>query len=263
MAASCLLCRYKILPIASPIGVVDDPVGLCEKCSSLSCGHHGERTSAPAFLCILCDIALQKASAGWDAWVQGGGLRPLPRRLVTQVGPSTNGSANARQSSSAPVDAGGAPDLAEALARLFSTPDGYPSPLVVRTLEDWAAARPDYRYLMAALANYLPRAIQAIEDYLRSDPDGYQSRDSDRSSATSRDDQRRYGFGDVRSLWERLDSAGQRLLAAAALLILALDLPLDTLPAPVADVASLLGDVLRDEFSKEIREIRQRIESGG
>jgi hypothetical protein len=55
--------------IKTSIGTIDVPVGLCQKCSSLSCGSHGERTGAPAFLCILCDTNLQASSAGWATWL--------------------------------------------------------------------------------------------------------------------------------------------------------------------------------------------------
>lgn len=66
----------------------------------------------------------------------------------------------------------------------------------------------------------------------------------------------------VQSLWERLGDDGRRLLAAAVLLIVTLDLPWDTLPPPVVDVAQLLGGRLRD-YPTRISDLHGQLTSPG
>jgi hypothetical protein len=256
MSAACLLCRYKIPAIKTQIGTVDVPVGLCQKCSSLSCGSHGERTGTPAFLCILCDSSLQASSAGWNAFVNRGGLDKLPGGAQALSGLATSGQAGDRGGPS-PRAHGETVDLAHALALLFSEPDGSPSPLVVRNLEEWTAARPGYRDLMSVLADLLGRAVQAIDTFLR--PGASQPGPASRPAGTARTGLDGYDFGDVGSLWASLDDSGKRLLASAVLLIVVLELPVDMMPAPVAAAATILGGVLRDDFSDEISGIHERV----
>lgn len=54
----CWLHLHGIGMINSPIGMPEDPVGVCKDCSSLTCGWHGVRTSkakSAKFVCALCD----------------------------------------------------------------------------------------------------------------------------------------------------------------------------------------------------------------
>jgi hypothetical protein len=62
----------------------------------------------------------------------------------------------------------------------------------------------------------------------------------------------------VQTLWQRLGDVGRELLAAAVLLIVTLDLPWDTLPPPVVDVAQLIGGRLRD-YPDRISNLRGQI----
>jgi hypothetical protein len=261
---ACLLCRYVIPAIKTSIGTIDVPVGLCQKCSSLSCGSHGERTGAPAFLCILCDTNLQASSAGWATFVAGGGLAKLPGGRGAGGGPA----------GSPPGDRGGPPartgaeaaDLAYALASLFSEADGNPSPLVVQNLEEWTAARPSYQQLTDALTESVDDAVEEIDAILGFGPDTNQP-EANRADATGEPSGTAqavpggYEIGDVRSLWASLnnDRDGTRLLASAVLLSVILDLPVNRMPAPVAAVATILGGGLRHRFSNEIPAIHQRV----
>jgi hypothetical protein len=254
VSAACLLCRYKVAPIATQIGTVDVPVGLCQKCSSLSCGSHGERSTAPAFLCILCDASLKAASPTWVQFKRSGGLSRLPGGRGVRGGPGTGGQADTGDDASAGTGAEETADLAYALASLFSEPDGSPSPLVVRNLEQWTAARPDYQQLMSVLSDFIDRAVQVIDEFLGSGPDAIGL-----PLGTAQTDPRHYGFSDVQSLWAPLGTDGRRLLASAMLLIVVLDLPVDMMPAPVAAVATMLGGAVQRRFSDDIPGIRRQV----
>jgi hypothetical protein len=108
-----------------------------------------------------------------------------------------------------------------------------------------------------ALAESVGWAIQQINKMLKVDSQAVRSGPARTSHDTNRADP---GYYDdpLRSLWMHLGLEGQRLMAAAVLLILVLDRPLDMLPAPVADVADRLGTVLRDS-PKRIEEIRRLV----
>src|SRR5205814_9467746 len=69
-----------------------------------------------------------------------------------------------------------------------------------------------------------------------------------------------YGGDAVRSLWDRLGDNGRRLLAAAVLLILALDPPPETLPPTAVDVAQVLGMRPRDYPNKH-NELQRQIKA--
>lgn len=229
---SCLLCLYRIPLLNAPMGKPGDPVGLCKKCSSMSCGWHGARTPRE-FICIICDINGLLASAGWGKWEAEGGLD----RLREQLGSGSRGAP------SDDVHGDDAVALARALAALFSTADGDPGVGVVATLKQWFAERPHYDQFRSALDEAVAWAIGIINQWFG-------------TMAAP-------GPGEgVRSLWNGLSEDGRRLLAAAVLLILALDLELDTLPPPVVDVAQQLGTRLRDypdKISALQRQIRAQL----
>jgi hypothetical protein len=252
--SACLLCQYKIPLLDTTLGPADSPVGLCRKCSSLSCGWHGARTPPPAFLCILCDGTNLPASAAWQRFVQRGGLDRLPTRRGRSAAPGDRG----RPAMGADDDQA-ATNLARALAGLFSTADGYPSPFVVASLEQWLDERPSYRELMGALVQDSDWAIQRIDTYLRSRSRAVGYAADTLSSEPARTGPGHYGIGPIRSLWERLDTNGRQLLAAAALLMVALEIPEDLMPPPVADVATLIGGMLVREDPDRIGLLRSRI----
>ena len=252
--SACLLCQYKIPLLDAPIGQAGNPVGLCRTCSSLSCGWHGARTPPPAFLCILCDGADLLASAGWEAFTKAGGLNRLPHRPGVGAAPGARGGPAAGAS-----DDDAALDLARALASLFSTADGYPSLFVVASLEQWLAERPSYRRIMAALTESSDWAVREIDTFLRFRSKAVEHEADTLSSEPTRTGLGHYGIGPIRSLWGRLDDEGRRLLAAAVLLMVVLDLPEDLMPPPVADVAILLGGMLRRDFSDDIGVLGSRI----
>ena len=128
-------------------------------------------------------------------------------------------------------------------ARCSQHPRETPSRDVVATLRQWLDERPDYRQAMDLLVAQTDWAIELINKALGVGPepeivDG-------RPTGEFYDDGNR-----VRSLWAGLDIEGRRMMAAAILLMIALDPPdgkLRTrLPAPVAEVYDLLGNILRD-----------------
>jgi len=140
------------------------------------------------------------------------------------------------------------------LGSLFTTPAGTPSRDIVATLRQWLDERPDYRQPMDLLVAQADWAIELINTALGVGPepeivDGRPTREF-------RDEGNR-----VRSLWSGLDMGGRRMMAAAILLMIALDPPdgpLRTrLPAPVAEVYELLGHILRGNTMVE--EICQRV----
>jgi hypothetical protein len=252
--SACLLCQYKIPLLDTTLGPAGSPVGLCRKCSSLSCGWHGARTPPPAFLCLLCDGTNLLASAAWQGFVQRGGLNRLPTRGQRNAAPGARG----RPAMGADDDEAAA-DLARALAGLFSTADGYPSPFVVASLEQWLDERPSYRAVMGALVHDSDWAIRQIDTYLggRSGTAGYEA--DTLSSEPVRTGPRHYGIGPIGLLWGGLHLNGRRLLAAAALLMVALEIPEDLMPPPVADVATLIGGMLRRDHPERIGLLRSWI----
>jgi hypothetical protein len=112
---------------------------------------------------------------------------------------------------------------------------------------------------MTALTESSGRAVQIIDTFLRFRSKAVGSDAAAEAPQTARTGPGHYGIGPIRSLWGRLDSEGRQLLAAAVLLMVVLDLPKDLMPPPVADIATLLGDMLRREFSDDIGGLRSRI----
>jgi hypothetical protein len=237
---SCLFCQYGIPLLDVPIGKPGDPVGLCKNCSSMTCGWHGARTPPPAFICIVCDIDNLLASAGWDDFKAKGRLDKLPHGRGTGAAPGAPAD---------PLSQDAAGDLARALAALFSTADGDPSLLVVATLAQWFDERPYYDGFRAALDNAVTWAIQVINQLFQT---------SNMGTGPGEKIGGHYDQRAVQLLWQRLGDAGRRLLAAAVLLIVTLDLPWDTLPPPVVDVAQLLGGRLRD-FPNQLGNLRGQL----
>jgi hypothetical protein len=259
---ACLFCRYKIPAIKTPIGTVDVPIGLCQNCNSLSCGSHGERTATAKFMCILCDANLKLSSAGWKGFKSSGGLAKLPGGSRASVGSATGGRPGDRGGPSARADSQ-VPDLAFALASLFAESNGSPSPLVVQNLEEWAAARPDYKQLTDALADSVDGAVRAIHSLPGFELSAHQSEATDWPGGTAQDVPGGYDIDDVRSLWTDIGADGRRLLASAVLLTVLFDLPVARMPPPVAAVATVLSGPLRRTFSDEIPGIRERVVDQG
>lgn len=242
--SSCLFCLYGIPLLDVPIGKPGDPIGLCKTCSSMSCGWHGARTPPPAFICIVCDVDNLLASAGWDDFKAKGGLDRLPQRYTTGAAPGDLGD---------PLTQDAAGDLARTLAGLFSTANGEPSLLVVATLQQWFDERPYYERFRAALDSAAAWAIQVIDQLFQTTGMG---------SGSGQKVSGRYNGRAVQVLWQRLSDDGRRLLAAAVLLIVTLELPWDTLPPAVVDVAQLLGGRLRD-YPARINDLRGQLTSPG
>jgi hypothetical protein len=267
---ACLLCRYKIPAIKTPIGTVDVPVGLCENCNSLSCGSHGERSGAPAFLCILCDVNLQAWSVGWAAFVARGGLSQLPGGGGAGSGLAAGSQPGGSGLPSGRTGGDEAADLVYALASLFWEPDGRRSPLLVQSLEEWAAARPDYQRLTDALAESVGDAVRVIAQILGFEPNTDEPDTTGLPGGTSAAVPGGYEIGDVRSLWASVDDLDdlndnddkKRLLASAVLLSVVLDLPVNRMPTPLAAVVTILGGELRDKLSDKIPAIRERVVAG-
>lgn len=236
--STCLFCHYKIPLLNTPIGKPGDPVGLCGSCNSLTCGWHGTRTSSPAFLCLLCDINALSASADWGAFKRMGGLSRLPQGR----GAGTDG---VRSASDEDFEA--AADLAQALAALFSV-DGEPSFLVVATLRQWVAERPSHKRFGSVLGETTGWAVEILNRFFL----------ARRHTWTTQ-----YVFGTyderaVHAMWNTLGEDSRWLLAAAALLVVTLDLPWEALPAPVVAVTQLLGGLLRD-YPERLGTLHERI----
>lgn len=243
LVSSCLFCHYGIPQLDVPIGTPGDPVGLCVRCYSLCCGWHGARTRSPAFLCLVCDINDLFASAGWDAFKQGGGLQ----RIEGAGGPAGVGEREA------------VAELAWALATAFSTASGEPSPLVVATLTQWFADRPSYSNLQEALAGAVAWAVEMINrdfqrrqeyDPLLQDGADYRAGGYVRGA---------YDDRTIQALWKYLGDHGRRLLAAAVLLVITFELPLEFLPPPAVAVSEHLARVLLRDYSDQIAALRARI----
>jgi hypothetical protein len=222
-------------------------VGLCQKCNSLSCGWHGARAEDPAFFCIVCDGTKLFASVGWEAFTKEGGLKRLKLPPIRRVPGARGGPATEASDDEA------ARELARALAAVFSTADGYPSPFLVASLQQWFDERPSYRKFMDPLIQSSDWAVREINRYLTAsaraglpNPDAMAPGIAQRYSG-------HYGIGAIRSLWGRLDVDRRRLLAAAALLMVTLEIPEYLTPPPVADIAAVIGGILvrdRDQIGR-------------
>jgi hypothetical protein len=61
--ADCYFCVIKKYTVSTPIGIVQNPFGVCQKCHSFACGSHGARMSYGAFKCLICDTSLASTSS--------------------------------------------------------------------------------------------------------------------------------------------------------------------------------------------------------
>ncbi len=238
--------------VDTPVGSPDTVVAACRKCGSLTCGWHGILNNSPKFLCVLCDADLLASSAGLQAWWAAGGRAVLPRWP-----PPINAPASPTGPAAGNADQGA--DLARALASVFSTADGTPSKQMVRSLDEWLASRPDYLRLMSILSGSFDQVIQGFDRLLRSEPRPGRPVSHAGLPPASVGNRGRYDLGDIRALWGLLDADGRRLLAAAVLLTVVLDLPTERMPGPVADVVFLLGDAVRELLSNQIDGLRREI----
>jgi hypothetical protein len=141
---------------------------------------------------------------------------------------------------------------------LFSTADGYPSPVVVASLQQWLDERPSYRRFMGALTDDSQWAVQEINTNLRSSSTDMALDPTLGTPGTVAKGPGHYGIGPIRSLWNDLDADGRQLLATAALLMVVLNVPEDLMPPPVADIATVIGEILRRDQNR-IGTIRSRI----
>jgi len=252
VAAACLLCRYKVWMVDTPVGSPDTVVAACRKCGSLTCGWHGILNNSPKFLCVLCDADLLASSAGLQAWWAASGRAVLPRWP-----PPVNVPISLAAEAAGDSEKGG--DLARALASVFATANGTPSRQVVLSLDEWLTARPDYLRLMSTLSASIDRAVKEFDRLLRPEPKGGWRDSRARAPLGPPQNRGRYSLDDIQALWLLLDAHGRQLLAAAVLLTVVLDLPTNRMPTPVADVVSLLGDMVRQMLSDEIDGIRREI----
>ena len=68
MTAKCQACLNNIGVIQNTKGTKDEPIGVCQNCSSLTCGHHGLREKSNArFICGECVRSLLAVSSGTTA----------------------------------------------------------------------------------------------------------------------------------------------------------------------------------------------------
>jgi hypothetical protein len=112
----------------------------------------------------------------------------------------------------------------------------------------WLAERASYERFEPALTEATKWAVQVINRFFQDRQNGLAG-------------QHRPGTYDqraVHAMWKALGEDGRRLLAAAALLVVTLDLPWEMLPPPALAVAQFLGGLLRD-YPDRIKPLRERI----
>jgi hypothetical protein len=200
-------------------------MGLCAKCSSLTCGQHGHRDPAPSFLCIQCDSTLQAGSAGWIGWLR------------------RSGSSSSRGTGGAGTGSGGQGD--DALAAVLRDLTGASRASTFSSLDDWMRRRPGYERLIELV-------LQDIENMLSrfarvADGDGLIVR-----VETPEDGAELARFA---ILWRDLDDDGRRLLAAAFVVAQVMNLPRSSLPPVLQSIARITGVPLREEFPEPGQEI--------
>lgn len=240
--STCLFHLYNIPMVNTPIGTPREPVAVCSNCHSLSCGWHGVLTTKYAFLCVLCSQGSLLTGAMWR-WFNDVGLKTLPPDESKHPAPE-DGAARAYH-------------LALMLGSLFLTPAGTPSRFVVTTLKQWLDQRPDYQQLMnflldGGLAAEAVRIINAVFD-VGPEPVFIGQERVDPAYADNDDN--------VRSLWARLDHESRLMVAAAVILMIALDPNREALrgrlPQPVVEMYDRLGGLLRE--SPKVNEFCEHI----
>lgn len=235
--STCLFDHIGVRRVNTPIGPPAEPVAVCSHCHSLSCGYHGVLTTDLLFLCVLCSGSSLMTGAIFR-WYRSNGKQTLPLHDAKNPAPE-GGAARAYH-------------LALVLGSLFATPAGTPSRIVATTLKQWLDERPDYTDLMNGLLDggLAALAVSMIDEYLGVGPEPT-------FNGEERVDRRYEDNTDgVRSLWARLDREGRLMVAAALILMVALDPESGKLrarlPAPVAEIYDRLGGFLRQ--SPKIRE---------
>lgn len=232
MTADCQACLVGVPLIKTPAGKPDNPIGACVKCGSLTCGEHGNRAPKPAFVCIQCDAALQAGSVGWMAWqkARAAGSAPQAPGGSTTQGPRSTGQGDAIQAD--------ADRAAAALQRLL--PEGWDA--FVTNFEEWAEQVPEFFRLIVLIRDDLDNIVQRLGEAARH---AKPSRDLPgvRSGRIDYISQREFA-----ALWWRLDEDGRRLLAAALLLALVMNLPIWSLPPQLQSIAEIANISFRDDF---------------
>jgi hypothetical protein len=227
--STCLFHHYNIPMVNTPIGTPREPIAVCSHCHSLSCGWHGVLTKKLLYLCVLCSTSSLLTGA-MSRWFNDIGLQILPPDDGEHAVPE-GGAARAYH-------------LALMLGSLFLTPMGTPSRFVATTLRQWLDERPDYQQLMGALLHggMAEYAVSIINGFLNVGPEpAYIGQDRVDPSYEDDDD-------GVRSLWARLDHESRLMVAAAVILMIALDPDQEALrrrlPEAVAAIYDRLGSPL-------------------
>jgi hypothetical protein len=230
MTADCQACLVGVPQIGTPAGKPDNPIGACKNCGSLTCGEHGHRDPAPAFLCIECDVALQAGCAGWIAWqLQQSGQAAQPPGGGSSSGTSGADAAAAR--------------AADALRQLL--PEGFGG--LVTSFAEWARRRPGYdlliRLMRQDLENMVRRLDQAVSQYAGAVAYGDEVAETVGAGRPGG-----ISPGEFSTLWRRLDGDGRQLLAAALVLALVMNLPAWSLPPQLRSIAQIAGIQFREDF---------------
>lgn len=233
MNANCLACLVGVPYIGTPAGKADDPIGVCVSCGSLVCGQHGHRDPKPAFVCIQCDVALQAGSAGWWAWRRLGAAGPGPQVPGAAPDPGDDRDADAQIA-------------ADALAALL--PAGWGA--LVTSFEEWAERRPSYSRLIDLIQLDLDRVVrhldQTTEDIHGQEGMGVRRRSRAGYEAAPRFDA--FAEEALASLWVRLNRDERRLIAAALVLALVMNLPASSLPPVIRAIGDFGGIRFREQF---------------
>lgn len=242
MAADCWFCRKAVPAVRNTLGMLGNPLGLCVKCNSLCCGHHGHRSGSPAFLCIVCDSSLQSASAAWKAWVNSGGLTTLRFGAVAPV--FQGDPAGSR--------------LAAALVSLFPPGSRLASELV-DSLDEWRRSRSGYGLLAEVIGQLAERLMEMLDAQALTEQQapGWPPDDEPRPAAGAD-----FGPGEVAAFWRSLDLEGRRLVAAAIVLIRLLQVDLADLPAPLRAVARFAEPIETEWLNGWRAELLERIGDG-
>jgi len=222
VAGRCQACRVGVPLIRTQVGKADEPMGVCANCSSLTCGHHGYRAPKPEFLCIQCDVALQAGSAGWNKWLASGSH--------VAAGP--------------PGGATDEDDVVGAALRAL-VPGGWSA--AVTSFEVWASQHPVYAVLIELVRQDLDNMLQRLNGV----QPGATWPPSVREGVTA-DPEMASQFA---LFWAGIDERGRRLLAAALVMALVMNLALWSLPPILSRIANVAGISFRDEFPDPGHEI--------
>jgi hypothetical protein len=225
MAADCQACMVGVPLIKTPAGKPDSPIGACTMCGSLTCGQHGHRDSKGKFLCIQCDVNLQAGSGAWTQWrldvITGAVLQPPGTQAPTSaygLNPGTHFAA------------------AAALAALVPEE----SVVLVSSFAEWAARRPFYGQLIRLIMQDLDGIVSQLNQAAQLTPEQAAPQLGGVAPEITAD-----GFA---AFWVRLNRDGRRLLGAALMLALVMNLPTSSLAPPLQSIAQIARIPLRDDF---------------